>query len=77
MDINNLYEEVEKLLKEACFPAELYILKKEAECVSVHFDKKEAVDYFKGDFDNWEYASECMFEYKRVGKRHAAFIYNW
>lgn len=77
MDINKLYAEVEKLLKASGFPSEIYILKREEECVSVHFDKKEAVDYFKGDFDDWEYASECMFEYKRVGKRHAAFISKW
>jgi hypothetical protein len=77
MDVGNLYTEVEKLLKDAGFPPEVYIVIQEEDCVSVHFDNKEAVDYFRGDFDNWKYAVDCMFEYKRVGKRHAAFIHNW
>jgi hypothetical protein len=77
MDISTLYAKVENLLKESGFPPEHYVLKREAECVVIMFDKKGAVDYFKGDFDNSDLADDCLFEYKRVGKKHAAYIYNW
>jgi len=77
MDISTLYEKVENLLKESGFPSEHYLLKREAECVVVMFDKRSAVDYFKGDFDNSDLVNDCLFEYKRIGRKHAAYIYNW
>jgi hypothetical protein len=74
--IRELFTEVERLLKESGFPANLYLIQMHEECVAVHFDKKEAVDYFRGDFDYSFLANTCILDYKRVGKRHAAYIYN-
>jgi hypothetical protein len=77
MDIGVLYSKVEALLRESGFTPELYTLKEEAECVCIIFDKRAAVDYFKGDFDNSDLAADCLYEYKKVGRKHAAYIYNW
>jgi len=75
MDVGILYTKVERLLKESGFVPELYILSQGAECISVLFDKKEAVEYFQGDFNKSELADKCLYEYKKVGKKHAAYIY--
>jgi hypothetical protein len=77
MNLTSLQAEVEVVLKTAGFSPELYIIKVHDDCVSVHFDKKEAVDYFRVDFEAAPIAKDCIFEYKKVGKRHAAYIYNW
>jgi hypothetical protein len=77
MNISQLRGELEHLLKESGFPEEHYIIKTNNDSIAVMFDKKEAVDYFKGDFDESSLARDCIFEYKREGKRHAAYIYNW
>ena len=75
--IPQLHGALEVLIAQAGFPPELYIIKKHEDSVSIEFDVREAVDYFKGDFDASDLARDCIFEYKRVGKRHAAFIYPW
>ena len=48
--IRELFTEVERLLKDSGFPANLYLIQMHEECIAVHFDKKEAVEYFRGDF---------------------------
>ena len=77
MNLTSLQTEVEAVLKTAGFSPELYIIKVHDDCISVHFDKKEAVDYFRVDFEASPIAKDCIFEYKKVSKRHAAYIYNW
>jgi len=74
--IRELQKEVERLLNESGFPANHYLLQVHEECIAVHFDLKEAVDYFRGDFDYSHLSTTCIFDYKRVGKRHAAYIYS-
>lgn len=77
MNLGQLRVELEDLLKRSGFPPEQYIIKMHDDYVAVIFDMKEAVDYFKGDFDESSLARDCIFEYKKDGKRHAANIYNW
>jgi len=76
-NLKDLRRSVEDLLDQSGFSPDLYIIKVGDDNVAVHFDKKEAVDYFRGDFDTSEMAADCIFEYKREGKRHAAYIYTW
>lgn len=76
MNISQLKREIEHLLRQSGFPEEHYIIKTNDDSVVVMFDKKEAVDYFKGDFNESSLARDCIFEYKRDGKRHTACIYN-
>jgi hypothetical protein len=74
--IRELQKEVERLLNDSGFPANHYLLQIHEECIAVHFDKKEAVEYFRGDFEYSHLSNTCVFDYKRVGKRHAAYIYS-
>jgi len=75
--IGPLREAVEKLLVEAGFPEEHYIVKSGVDYICVMFDSKDAVDYFKGDFEYSELSEDCVYEYKQDGKRHCAYIYSW
>lgn len=68
---------VEELLVSSGFPEEHYIIKNGTDYICVLFDKKEAVDYFRGDFETSELAEDCVYEYKQDGKRHCAYIYSW
>lgn len=77
MNLVSLQAEVEVVLRTAGFSSDLYIIKVHDDCISIHFDKKEAVDYFRIDFEASLVTKECIFEYKKIGKRHAAYIYNW
>ena len=75
MSILELKEDVENLLKNSGFPPEHYTLFVYDHCIAIHFDKKEAVDYFRGDFSYSSLAKTCVFDYKKYGKKHAAYIY--
>lgn len=75
MSIASLRVDVENLLKDSGFPPEQYIINVHEHCVAVHFDLKEAVEYFRGDFDFSPLSKTCVFDYKKYGKRHAAYIY--
>ncbi len=76
-NLQDLRNEVEALLIQSGFSSELYIIKINDDSVAVHFDKKEAVDYFRGDFESSRISKDCMFDYRKDGKRHAAYIYSW
>jgi len=75
MSISDLKGDVENLLKDSGFPPEQYIINVHEHCIAVHFDIKAAVDYFRGDFEFSHLATKCVFDYKKYGKRHAAYIY--
>lgn len=75
--ISDLQVEVENLLGSAGLPPELYIIRSADDYVAVMFDKKEAVDYFRVDFESSNLGKDCIYEYKKVGKKHAAYIYSW
>lgn len=75
MSISNLRVDVENLLQESGFPPEHYIVNTYEHCIAVHFDLKGAVDYLRGDFEFSPLAKKCVFEYKKYGKKHAAYIY--
>jgi len=75
MTISDLKEEVETLLAESGFPLDHYIINIHDHCVAVYFDLKEAVIYFRGDFDFSKLSDKCVFDYKKYGKKHAAYIY--
>ena len=77
MKLNDLRKELEDLLNSAGFDPEQYYIKMNDGFVSVHFDLKEAVEYFKGDFDYSPLARECIFEYRKDGKTHSACFYLW
>jgi len=77
MNMQQLKQELEHLLKHAGFPEEHYIIRINNDNVSIMFDQKQAVDYFKGDFNDSRLSKLCIFEYRRDGKRHVAYIYNW
>ena len=75
MSISDLKGDVENLLKDSGFPPEQYIINIHEHCIAVHFDLKEAVEYFRGDFEFSNLADKCVFDYKKYGRRHAAYIY--
>jgi len=77
MSLTALRKELENILTSAGFDPEQYYFKMHEDHVSVHFDVKEAVEYFKGDFDCSTIARECIFEYRKEGKTHAACVYPW
>jgi hypothetical protein len=67
--------EVVQLLLDSGFAEELFYVKEDIISVIVMFDCKEAVDYFKVDFEYSELAEKYNFRYKIDGKRHCAVIY--
>ena len=75
MSISSLRVDVENLLQESGFPPEHYTVNTYEHCIAVHFDLKEAVEYLRGDFEFSPLAKKCVFEYKKYGKKHAAYIY--
>ena len=75
--VKDLRAEVEQLLISAGFSPDLYLVISGEDSVKVMFDKKEAVDYFRGDFESSPLAPDCIYEYKKEGKKHAAYIYTW
>ncbi len=77
LNLRDLCKEVEIILEQAGFSTDLYIIKINDDNVEVMFDEKEAVDYFRGDFEYSSLNKDCIFEYKKDGKRHAAYIYPW
>lgn len=76
-NLADLRKAVEDLLAQGGFSPELYVIKSGDDYISVQFDKKEAVEYFRGDFDESEVSISCIFEYRKEGKRHCAYIYIW
>ena len=76
-DVYALRDKLEAMLENAGFIPELYQLKMESDCVFILFDKKGAVDYFEGEFNESDLIKDCVFEYKRFGKKHAACVYYW
>lgn len=75
--LSQLREKLQHLLNEAGFPEHHYVIRVNGSSIDVMFDKKEAVDYFKGDFDESDLEKHCVFEYKKEGKRHVAHFYCW
>jgi hypothetical protein len=65
------------LLKEAGFDSDLYIIKMHESSVCIHFDDPGAVEYFKGEVENCEWAEEVIFESRREGKRYVAALQFW
>jgi hypothetical protein len=76
-DVYILKDTLEQMLTNAGFIPELYQIKVEVDCVFIYFDKKAAVEYFEKEFDESGLIKDCVFEYKRFGKKHAACIYYW
>lgn len=74
-EIDSLVIEIEGLLAQAGFSAELYIIKTGRDYVCVMFDMEEAVEYLRVDFEASNLAKDCVYRYKREGKRHCALIY--
>lgn len=71
----NLVEDmVYDLLLKSGFCDDLFFIKVEWNKVIVMFDMKEAVDYFRADFEWSELSSKYEYEYKMDGKRHCAVI---
>jgi len=77
IDVNKVKVEVEDLLAESGFIPEMYMIKLIHDCVIVYFDHKEAVEYFRKDFEMSELSRNCSYEYQRDGKKHGAYIYIW
>jgi hypothetical protein len=75
--IEDLKKEIIGVLGGAGFPPEHYLIKTGIDHVAVFFDAKEAVDYFRVDFENSDIAKDCIYEYRKDGKRHTAFIHSW
>jgi hypothetical protein len=73
--VEQLAYSVKKLLLDSGFPEEHFYIKIEGHQIKVLFDKREAVDYFKGDFDCSHLASSHIFRYLKDGKRHCAIIF--
>jgi hypothetical protein len=65
---------VRKLLLKSGFCEELFFIKIEWDKIIVMFDMKEAVDYFRTDFDYDEISQKYVYTYIRDGKRHCAEI---
>lgn len=72
--VEALASEVRALLIRSGFPEEHFFIKIESQKVKVLFDMKEAVDYFKGDFDYSDLSDDHIFRYQKDGKRHCAII---
>lgn len=66
---------IRRLLLDSGFPEEQFYIKAEGEKIKVLFDTKEAVDYFKGDFEYSYLAESRLFRYQVDGKRHCAIIF--
>jgi hypothetical protein len=62
------------LLLESGFCDDLFFIKVEWNKVIVMFDMKEAVDYFRSDFEWSKLSSNYEYAYKQDGKRHCAVI---
>lgn len=77
MKESKLREYILSLLEQAGFPPEQYVIKAGVSSVEVHFDSPAAVEYFRGEVDNCEYADSLIFEYRKTGKRHIAYIQEW
>jgi hypothetical protein len=77
IDVLQLKTELENLLNQLSFPEEHYVIKIDNNSVVIMFDEREAVNYFKGGFDDSSLAENCFFQYKKEGKRHTACIYSW
>ena len=76
-DVYALRDKLEVMLENAGFIPDLYQIKMESDCVFILFDNKGAVDYFEREFNESDLIKDCVFEYKRFGKKHAACIYYW
>lgn len=75
--VDDLYNDLLEILKNSGFDDSAYVIQKHEECVAIFFEMKEAVEYFKVDFLESKLAEDCMFEYKKVRNKHAAYIYSW
>jgi hypothetical protein len=75
MTLDQIIGELEDIAKGAGFPNDLYFIRKNPGSVSIEFDAKEAVDYFKGDYDMSSLSDNTYWEYRKNGKRHCAYIY--
>lgn len=75
--VPSLEKEILKLLDSSGFDPEQHMIKTGIDYVAVFFDMKEAVDYFRGDFETSHLAKDCSYEYRKEGKRHGAYIYSW
>lgn len=69
---------VVEMLEEAGFASELYIIKSFGDSVTVHFDDREAVDYFVDDVEKYsEHAQNFIIQKGRDGKRHTVTFQLW
>ena len=75
--VEQLRAVVESLLEDAGFTPELYVIKTFVGALAVHFDDEGAVAYFKREVEASPYKDEVIFEYRREGKRHIAYIQLW
>ena len=73
-DTRKLAEMIELLLIQSGFPMDHYYIFFKKDKIIVWFDKKEAVDYFKGDFIYSEFNEYCHFSYEFQLNKHAAVI---
>lgn len=65
------------LLEEAGFSPEQYIIKPGISSVEVHFDSAGAVEYFRKEVESCKKANSLIFEHRKFGKRHVAYIQIW
>mgnify|MGYP000097113818 CR=1 FL=1 len=75
--VEELRAVIESLLEDAGFVPELYVIKTYVGAIAVQFDDEGAVHYFKREVDNSVYKDDLIFEYRRDGKRHVAYIQMW
>ena len=73
--LEQIKSDLEDLLSSAGIPNDHYLVRMNYSNVSVEFDSKEAVDYFKGDYEDSPMAGYTYWEYRKVGKRHCAYIH--
>jgi hypothetical protein len=75
--LEDLRGRVMHMLDDAGFSPELYIIKLHDSAVSVHFDSQGAVEYFQHEVELSEWKDDLIFEYRKEGKRHVAYIQMW
>ncbi len=72
--MNSVRDQIEDLLLDSGFCEDLFYITKERTRIIVMFDCKEAVDYFRGDFEYHELSQKYRYQYAIDGKRHCAVI---
>ena len=75
--LEDLRDNAEWLLGEAGFTPDLYIIRNHETAIAIHFDSEGAVHYFRKEVETSEWAEEIIFDYRKDGKRHVAYLQLW